>query len=118
MLENQGPGLMSLISHLNAMETNQQAKLLQRYKFPVTMSYTAQETGEEWEKPQCSLWKSASITLKSIQFRKQLVSKCDEKKKIAQSIESIGIPDTLTDGAISIELSHILPPFLSCLLVT
>lgn len=40
------------------------------------------------------------------------------KKKIAQSIESIGIPDTLTDGAISIELSHILPPFLSCLLVT
>lgn len=34
-------------------------------------------------------------------------------KKIAPSIESIGVPDTRADGAISISLSHILPPFLS-----
>lgn len=65
------------------------------------MNYTTQEKGEEWEKPQCSIFICATITLKFIQFRKQLVSKCDEKK-IAQSIESIRASDTLTDGAINI----------------
>lgn len=34
-------------------------------------------------------------------------------KKIGPSIESIGVPDMRADGAISISLSHILPPFLS-----
>lgn len=68
---------------------------------------SAQKRGREWGKPQFSLLKCATITLKFIQFRKQLVSKCDEKKKKKkkQSIESIGASDTLTDGAINIQLS-------------
>lgn len=92
---------MSLASLPQSSGDDTVSKVAPRCEFCLTMNYTAQETGKGWEKPQCSLWKSASITLKSIQFRKELVSKCDGKK-IAQSIESIGAPDTLTDGAVSI----------------
>lgn len=76
------PWLMRLLFFSPKYNEDKSSSLLQDVNSELLwITPTTQERGKEWEKPQFSLFKCATITLKFIQFRKQLVSKCDGKKE-------------------------------------
>lgn len=82
-------------------------KFAPRCKFWIAVELpTTQERGSN-RSLNFHFFKCATITLKFIQFRKQLVSKCDgKKKKKNPSLLRLSASNTLTDGAINIQLSR------------
>lgn len=80
LLENQT--LADEASFLPQIQWRQIIKFAPRCKFWITViPPTTQERGKRMGEASISLFKCATITLKFIQFRKQLVSKCDGKKR-------------------------------------